>query len=76
MAWGQTECDVAIIGAGLAGLQAAMICESAGLKVSLLEASNRIGGRLFTLDDLPGRPEAGGIQIGGGYRRLDEDRVA
>ncbi len=70
LAWGRTETDVAIIGAGLAGLNAARICESAGLSVVVLEAENRIGGRLHTLDDLPGRPEAGGIQIGAGYTRL------
>ncbi|MDJ0643480.1 MAG: FAD-dependent oxidoreductase [Erythrobacter sp.] len=70
MAWGRTEVDVAIIGAGLAGLNAARVCEAAGLTVVVLEAENRIGGRLHTLDDLPGKPDAGGIQIGAGYKRL------
>ncbi|QUL36972.1 NAD(P)/FAD-dependent oxidoreductase [Erythrobacter sp. JK5] len=70
IAWGRTEVDVAIIGAGLAGLNAARMCEAAGLKVVVIEAENRVGGRLFTLDDMSGRPEAGGIQIGAGYARL------
>lgn len=69
-AWGTTQVDVAIIGAGLAGLNAARICEAAGLKTVILEAEKRIGGRLHTLDDLPGKPDAGGIQIGAGYKRL------
>ncbi|KWV90785.1 NAD(P)/FAD-dependent oxidoreductase [Erythrobacter sp. YT30] len=69
-AWGKTEVDVAIIGAGLAGLLAARICEAAGLSVVVLEGEGRIGGRLYTLDDMPGKPEAGGIQVGAGYKRL------
>lgn len=70
LAWGRTEADVVIIGAGLAGLHAAQVCEAAGLNVTVLEAANRVGGRLHTLDNLPGKPEAGGIQIGAGYQRL------
>ena len=62
--------DVAVIGAGLAGLHAARACEAAGLKVVVIEADSRVGGRLHTLHDLPGTPEAGGIQIGAGYTRL------
>jgi len=67
---GRTEAEVAVIGAGLAGLHAARACEAAGLRVVVLEAERRIGGRLHTLCDLPGAPEAGGIQVGAGYTRL------
>jgi monoamine oxidase len=69
-AWGKTEVDVAIIGAGLAGLYAAALLEAAGLKVVIVEGERRVGGRLHTLDDVPGKPDAGGIQVGRGYQRL------
>lgn len=68
---GMTEADVIVVGAGLAGLNAATRLEAAGLNVTVLEAEARVGGRLYTLDDLPGRPEAGAIQIGKGYHRLE-----
>ena len=70
-AWGATQADVVVIGAGLAGLSAASVLEAAGAKVVVVEAEQRVGGRLHTLDDLPGRPEAGAIQIGQGYRRME-----
>jgi monoamine oxidase len=68
--WAKTQADVVIIGAGLAGLNAARFLEAAGLKVIIVEGERRIGGRLHTLDDIPGKPEAGGIQVGSGYKRL------
>lgn len=69
-AWARTQADVIVIGAGLAGLNAARLLEATGLRVVIVEGERRVGGRLHTLDDLPGRPEAGGIQIGAGYNRL------
>jgi monoamine oxidase len=43
--------DVIIIGAGAAGVSAATGLASAGLSITLLEARDRIGGRIFTLRD-------------------------
>lgn len=61
--------DVIVLGAGLAGLNAALLLEQFGLSVRVLEASQRIGGRLHTLDEVAGRPEAGGNTIGTAYAR-------
>lgn len=43
--------DVIVIGAGIAGLAAALDLTRAGLKVEILEARDRIGGRIFTRTD-------------------------
>src|SRR5688500_6132190 len=43
--------DVIVIGAGAAGLIAARVLRQHGLTVSILEASNRVGGRVRTLYD-------------------------
>jgi monoamine oxidase len=43
--------DVAVIGAGVAGLSAARDLTAAGLTVDVLEARQRIGGRVLTVHD-------------------------
>src|SRR3954465_13961132 len=40
-----TDLDVAIIGAGGAGISAGRVCQSAGAKFAIFEARGRIGGR-------------------------------
>lgn len=44
------EFDVIVIGAGMAGLTAARRVAEAGKKTLLLEASDRVGGRTWTID--------------------------
>src|ERR1700756_1385323 len=43
--------NILIIGAGAAGLMAAYTLSKAGKKVTILEARDRIGGRIYTLDN-------------------------
>lgn len=69
------DADVIILGAGLAGLHAARMLEADGFKVIILEADSQIGGRMRTLDNLPGRPEAGGQQVGQSYARIRSSAI-
>ena len=62
--------DVIVIGAGLAGLGAALMLRDAGLSVLLLEATDRVGGRVSTVDFADGQIEMGASQIGHDYARV------
>ena len=57
------DADVAIVGAGAAGLAAARECERLGRSFVLMEARERVGGRVFT-DISLGEPfDAGAVYI-------------
>src|SRR3982074_3706664 len=48
-----SEVDVAVIGAGAAGLGAARALENSGLSMVVLEARDRVGGRAHTITSTP-----------------------
>lgn len=66
----QEQGDVIVVGAGLSGLYSAMLLEEVGYKVTVLEASDQVGGRVQTRD-IAGRPqELGASDIGIMYARV------
>lgn len=62
--------QVVVIGAGLSGLAAALLLQEAGASVQVIEGRRRVGGRVLSLRNVPGNPEAGGTSFGPGYARL------
>lgn len=57
------DADVIVIGAGMAGLAAARSLKEEGYRVIVLEARNRIGGRVYTDYDLASFP----VELGGEF---------
>ena len=53
---GERDVDVAVIGAGIAGLAAAGVVSRAGLRAVVLEARDRVGGRIWTSNTWPDVP--------------------
>ncbi|MDG2320656.1 MAG: NAD(P)/FAD-dependent oxidoreductase [Rhodospirillaceae bacterium] len=64
------QVDVLLLGAGFAGLNAAILLRDEGYKVIVLEGAGRVGGRAFTGDHVEGRPELGASQVGPYYARV------
>ena len=64
------RCEAVVIGAGLAGLNAAVHLQEAGVDVRVVEAQDRVGGRVRSMRELGGNLEAGGTYIGAAYRRV------
>ncbi len=62
--------NVLVLGAGLSGLHAALLLEEQGARVTVLEASDVVGGRMRTAM-LDGQPfELGASDVGGDYGRV------
>ncbi len=71
LAWGDLkDRRVIVVGAGLAGLAAARLLHRQGVDVQVLEARDRVGGRVNTLDHVVGHPEGGANVIGPNYGRV------
>jgi hypothetical protein len=58
-----TRTEVAILGGGLAGLNAARVLHQAGIAVQLFEARDRLGGRILTVGETC-TPDSGGFDLG------------
>jgi monoamine oxidase len=71
-AQGGTEADVAIVGAGLAGLVAARQLLAAGTEPIVVEARDRVGGRLLNEEIGDGKV----VEVGGQWIGPTQERIA
>ncbi len=62
---------VVVVGAGLAGLTAALALRAGGWKVTVLEARDRVGGRVHTLYG----PFTDGLHVEAGGESIDDNHV-
>ena len=60
--------NIVIVGAGLAGLVAGSLLKDAGHNVKIIEANNRVGGRVYTLR----APFTDGLYLDAGAMRIPE----
>src|SRR5215467_8554479 len=67
----EQSADVLVVGAGLAGLTAAREVIAAGRSVLVLEARDRVGGRVVNQDIGDGKI----VEMGGEYAGPTQDRV-
>lgn len=72
-ATGSSTVDVVVVGAGFAGLSAARALSRAGLRAVVLEARDRVGGRVMTKS----LPDAGTwVDLGGQWIGPTQDEIA
>ena len=69
------ENKICIIGAGATGLRLAMLCEETGFEYDIYEASDRVGGRLFTYDFPKSEPAIEHNYYGVGAMRIPHIKI-
>lgn len=70
-AWSKAEPKIAIIGGGISGLNAAYQLQKAGLRATVYEARNRLGGRIFSTTGVVG--EGLVVDLGGSFINTDHE---
>ena len=60
----EAAADVLILGAGMAGLAAGRALAERGLHVTIVEARDRVGGRILTVQDHPAKGQAASLELG------------